>query len=409
MAKRHFVIISLIFFILAINFVFAHFAQATIVSAPTIIEATSGEPAPKTTVLSLPAPTLVAPNEKTVTAKVKPLIIGLTANETKVHIWIDGVYNGQTEILIHQSGTASFAYQPFLNLTVGNHNVWVVAEDKNGRKSKKSNMLNFRIEEPMPAPVLFAPVVNASTTIDRPFIVGVALNDSLVKVYVDHILYGQFKVTNHESGTANFAYKPYLPLTVGQHLVYAEAVDSRGKESSWSNVYYFTTSRATQPAISETAVEEKRDTVAEIHEVREEVKDPAVIFSPIEGMVEEIEVLGEKDEFKAEEPTEFASTSEREEVERLFKEQAVFEDKGTGLIDESKEKQGKLQLNLIIFIVFLLGIIAWIIWVNRELIKERRAAQVELEKKEDKAESTTSKTSDSDIPSEPPSQQPPLV
>jgi hypothetical protein len=53
-----------------------------------------------------------------------------------------------------------------------------------------------------------------------------------------------------------------------------------------------------------------------------------------------------------------------------------------GLLDESQNNQGKLEWNLIIFLLFLAAVIAWIFWVNRELIKERR----EKESSDDKNE-----------------------
>ena len=47
-------------------------------------------------------------------------------------------------------------------------------------------------------------------------------------------------------------------------------------------------------------------------------------------------------------------------------------EKISGAINESQKQQGKLNVNLIIFIAFLFAIIVWIFWVNRELIKERQ-------------------------------------
>ncbi len=52
-----------------------------------------------------------------------------------------------------------------------------------------------------------------------------------------------------------------------------------------------------------------------------------------------------------------------------------FEDKektDTGIVSESKERLSKLRWNLFVFILFLVAVIAWIFWVNRELIKERQ-------------------------------------
>jgi len=301
---------------------------------------------------SLPAPTLIKPNEQTVTGKVKPLITGLTVNGSLAHIYIDGVYNGKTEILTHSSGTANFAYVPFLNLGVGQHTAWAIAEDESGRKSQISNVLNFRIEEPLPAPTLFTPVVNKSTNYQQPFIVGLAKNNSLIKVYIDKQLNGQFQVENHQSGTANFAFQPFSPLAEGNHLVYTEAVDSRGKVSCWSNIVYFRVARSIQPTITEKAAEEAKEEIKVLSEtLSEEAVQPIGELKKEEAVTEGIE--------------EFIQPSESEEAEE------------TGLIDESKERQGKLKWNLIIFILFLVAVIAWIFWVNRELIKERRIKNIQ--------------------------------
>ena len=216
--------------------------ESLLVSAPTA--------ARQFTIAVLPAPTLIAPNIDTVTAKVKPLITGLSRSDTFVNIWIDGVYNGKTGYLTDASGTAHFAYRPFLNLTRGEHTATAVAEDRFGRKSSDSNVLHFRVEAPMPAPVIYSPVVNSTSAPNRPFITGVAKNDSVVRVYIDRTLYGQFPVENSQTGTAHFAYLPFIALAGGGHFAYAEAVDSRGKVSSWSNIVYF---NVPQPTISSEA------------------------------------------------------------------------------------------------------------------------------------------------------------
>jgi len=342
---------------------------------------------------TVPAPIMIAPNESTITGKVKPFITGLTISGTFVHVYIDGIYNGKTEILTDDSGTADFAYKPFLNLQVGKHNAWAIAENEAGEKSKPSNVLKFNIEQPMPAPTIFAPAVNAKTTYNRPFIIGLAKNDSLIKIFIDHKFNGQFQVANHPSGTANFAYQPE-DLTNGNHLVYTTAIDSRGKESCWSNIIYFTV----------------KPPVVAAKSVQEEDKETAVEVKGIEGVSEESEVVISP---KVEEADKEEGKIIDEEIQQIIEGAVEEETAETGLIDEGKEKQGKLNLNLIIFIVFLVGIIAWIFWVNRELIKERR------EQAKKAAEDKTSKPApptmqdiekgDQDSSPPPPQEQPPLV
>lgn len=325
-----------------------------------------------------PVPTLVAPNQTTITAKTKPLIVGLTRGGSLVKIFIDDVYNGKTEVLNHESNTASFAYKPFLNLSRGRHKVYALAEDKAGRVSRLSEILYFNIELPLPAPTMLKPVVNKNTSVREPFIVGLAKNDSKIRVYVDKKFNGEFKVKNHQSGTANFAYKPVKPLVRGNHLVYAVAMDKRGKQSSWSNIVYFSTRNS---AIAQSAREEKSNTAARIEEPKEIVKtdSPIPIISDSSGAIEKKldEKFGKQDEANFEKIKNLLGDNAREKIKT-----------GQGMIDEGKLNQGKLKLSLLLFILFLVGVAAWLLWVNRELIKERRAQnQAEDKTEKDKPDS----------------------
>lgn len=186
-----------------------------------------------------PAPTLVAPANSSHTVKTKPVIVGLTKNNTWVKVYIDGTFNGQFKAVDHPSGTANFAYEPFLNLKPGWHKVYVQSMDTTGRSSLPSATLEFYVEHPYPAPTLFAPVVDEATTAQRPWIVGVAHNDSLIKIYVDSRLNGQLMVKNDPSGTGSFAYRTFYPITPGRHTAYAIAVDAQGKASRASAVIEF--------------------------------------------------------------------------------------------------------------------------------------------------------------------------
>lgn len=282
-----------------------------------------------TTTSEVKAPILISPNEKTVTAKVKPLITGLVKSGYTVHFYIDGVYNGKLENLTHRSGTANFAYKPFLNLSVGSHMVMAVATDAQGNRSILSNVLNFKIEHPMPAPTMKKPVVNSKSTKAQPFIVGLAKNDSIIRVFIDKKLVAEFKVKNDKSGTANFAFKPSKPLSRGTHLIFTTAVDSRGKESSWSNLVWH------------------------------KVPAPAIVLG-----IEE----------KKESATSTATSSAESNNQASS---------STSLLDKIKSN-GKITLNLVIFIAFLVGIVLWIIWVNRELVKEKKDAVIPDQKSQQK-------------------------
>lgn len=297
----------------------------------------------ETEVIVPPAPTLIAPTENSILGSSQPLFIGLTKSQTSVKIFIDDILYGQTGILTHESGTANFSFKPEIKLSLGWHKAYLSAEDKDGRTGLISKVINFKIELPFPAPTMFKPVVNANTTSARPFIVGLAKNDSKIKIYLDGKLDGEFEVKNHLSGTANFAYKPAKPLSRGSHQVYALAIDQRGKVSIKSNKVTFPVRIS---AIAQSASEENKPA-----EASQESNSEAA------GAIEK--------KAGAEMPV-------FEKIKNLIGTGTKQLAGGWGLINENEQGQGGLKLNLIIFILFLVGVIAWLLWVNRELVKERR-------------------------------------
>jgi len=333
----------------------------------------------------LPAPTLLEINESGESLVIK----GLTVSSSIVYFYIDGVYYGKTKVLKHESGVAGFIYTPDFKITSDNHKVWVIAEDEQGRKSIKSNLLTLGVVDTgvqedtqdktedevktilaTPLPILFTPVVNSKSSYNQPFIVGLARNDLDIKVYIDEDLAVQFTVENHKSGTANFAFRPAEVLDRGQHSVSAIAVDISGKESKLSNIIDFIVK---QPTIAQSAQEANQDVVAEIKEpVAVESETPIMVFPEIS---EDIVAQPVQDEINlgnmADNDEEIGESSINEEIVRIINEPIVGQVSQTGAVDESKKGQGKLSLNLVIFLAFLLGVIAWIFWVNKELIKER--------------------------------------
>jgi hypothetical protein len=296
----------------------------------------------------LPAPTIISPNKKTITSDQKPAISGFTTSQSFVRVYIDGIYDGKTSVLKHRSGTAYFSYKPFLKLKRGWHKYSVVAEFANGRKSQTS-FGEFNIEYPMPAPTLLKTVENKMAT-TSPFAVGLAKNNSRILVYVDNRFDGSFLVKNHISGTANFAYSIKKKLGRGTHKIYAKARDSRGKTSIWSKSLYY---KAMEPNISTAAYEENKTLDGNNGQtLKVEVKKPAANKSApaVTGNNQAID----------------------QEVQKILDDSKLT---GTttapGSLDENNSSQNKLKTNIIIFILLLLGIIGWIVWVNREIVKER--------------------------------------
>jgi len=312
-----------------------------------------------------PAPVIVSPTVSTVTAKPKPIMIGLAKSGSVVHIYIDGVYNGKTERLFHVSGTANFAYMPFLNLNRGYHSFWAVAEDAAGNKSAKASD-SFTIELPMPAPTLIAPRNEAKFVNGQNLLLGLAKNDSQIKVFVDKKLYGQFKVRNHISGTANFYFKPQ-GLTRGAHIVYTTATDARGKESQWSGIRRFAVIEPRISSIVSTVADENVKTGTR---TAAPAKQPTAAPKKTEPPKEPTAVEPEKSAENKPEPAEVATSASIDKTDN---------EPQTGTVNEQNGSQNNISFNLIIFIAFLGGIITWIIWINRELIREKKDGKKDAE------------------------------
>jgi hypothetical protein len=311
----------------------------------------------------LPAPTVVFPENKGVITDKKITVLGLSKTNSIVEVYIDSKYSGETKFLIHESGTANFAYYQEDILEKGSHSLYLIARDVLGGKSKISDITYFEVEHSMPAPTLFEPVINSNTSIDKPYIVGVAKNNSFIKVFVDDKLDGEFLVKNNESGTANFAYLPKIELSRGSHNFSAIAIDNKNKKSKLSNNEEYT---IRQPLLSEAVQEKNEELLSEVVAVKKEneekiEKDPLVLFEDNINEIDEDVVLEDDN-------NESSFDGTMEDVGEVDPE-AVTEN---GALDENKQKQNKLNIDLMIFLAFLLGIIVWIIWVNKELIKEKK-------------------------------------
>lgn len=310
-------------------------------SAPMIITAETNQTGSGSETKTLSAPTLISPNTATIIGKSRPTIIGYTVGGTNVEIFIDEVYAGETGTTSDSLITANFSFVPDRDLAVGQHQVFAVAKNEKEQRSTASELLTFNIEDKLPAPILEEPIANQDN-LYKPLFVGLTYNQTAVFVYVDDKLAGQAKVEKKEAGVTSFAYQVQEPLTKGGHLVYTVAIDQRGKESDHSNyVYFFAGERtAAETASSDDSVN----------------KTGGDDLSPI--------LDNQKDSATA--------------------------DDG-GMINESKEKQGALKWNVVVFLGFLIAVIAWIFWVNRELIKEKRKRNQDQEKAKESEKKQTDK------------------
>lgn len=219
------------------------FALLVAVSFPVQVFAAGNEP---------PAPTVLTPKHGSFTSERLPRITGVTRNDTRVAVYIDGVFNGDARVANDESGVASFAYVPFLALEQGTHTVFTRAEDiSSSARSGLSKTKAFDVAFGLPAPMILKTVVNTATIETQPFIVGLAHGEYKALVYIDGAFNGETMVENARNGLGSFAYKPFLPLERGKtHTVAVKAVDRAMRQSPVSETMTFTV-----PALAQTTGE----------------------------------------------------------------------------------------------------------------------------------------------------------
>lgn len=228
-------------------------------------------------------PTVIKPGNGYQTLESKPLITGVTLNDTRVAVYIDGQFNGYASVVNSDSGTASWSYYPFLDLAPGAHTLQTRAENpESGLRSEASVKTWFEVIEPTPAPILLEAVVNEDTTWDKPWITGVSFEGLEVAVYIDgkfngYAELGNDKVEEEEMVAAaglsdtrevmSFKYQPFLHLDEGWHTAYATARDKSGKVSAASAlISFYVNDPATVPvtvATEETATDNETETTTE--------------------------------------------------------------------------------------------------------------------------------------------------
>lgn len=240
--------------------------------------------ATKTTAV-LSAPTIISPQADALTAQSSLWLRGVVVNDAKVAIYLDGVKAGYATVRNAENGTASWAFQ-LLGLKDGQHQIYSQAE-KSGKTSANSAKIAFEVNKPYPAPVILEPVVNEETAWDRPWIVGLAVNGSTIRVYLDGKLDGEFKVADDVSGTANFRYLPSDSLAKGAHNVSAVAIGRTGKISDSSGLVSFEVEAPVVLASTQIVVPEDEEVPAN--------KSGEVISEEKQELVEEAAVSGAND------------------------------------------------------------------------------------------------------------------
>lgn len=184
-----------------------------------------------------PAPTLLVPEENTTLGQDRVWLGGVGRNNSLIRVLVDGAERVRTQVRNHPSGTGSFGVE-LGGLALGEHAITAIARDSRGKESFVSNSVAIAVLPKTPAPVLFRPVVNADSGIERPFITGIAKNGLTVSIVIDGKHSQSIPPGQDLSGVINFAWQPRTPLDLGRHTIEAYASD-RGKLSNNSSPVFW--------------------------------------------------------------------------------------------------------------------------------------------------------------------------
>ncbi|MDP3995366.1 MAG: hypothetical protein Q8P78_02005 [bacterium] len=181
------------------------------------------------TIIPNPKPTFLAPEAGAALGSDRAWVGGVAANNSLVRILVDGTERARVRAKNHASGTASFGVQ-LKDLPLGEHVITAIARDFQGKESFLSDPLAITILPSTPAPILFRPVVNADSGIERPFITGIAKNGLVVSIIINGKVAQSIPLGQDPSGTISFSFQPPVSLGLGRHTIEAYASD-RGKLS----------------------------------------------------------------------------------------------------------------------------------------------------------------------------------
>ncbi|MDD4901572.1 MAG: hypothetical protein PHE24_00330 [Patescibacteria group bacterium] len=292
----------------------------------------------------IPLPTILSTTQIEESTSSQIQINGLVANGYRILIYINGKYNGVANISQINSDVAKFTYlssplnsnqtfeimalaqnQSTLQLSAPASAIVRSVIERSSLKSAeiKENILTNN-PSPINSPTLLTPR-QISCSSSAPYISGFAISNSSVFIYIDNKLFSVVPTGNESSGTSFFSYSPKASLERGNHLVYAIAQDKKGNKSRRSNTLPFCIS---SPQIIATTT-------------------PASIDMQDSTKIDNI-----------------ASNSSSN---------LVFQKTISNNLSNDSHKK---TLNILIFAVFIAGLLVWMIFVNRELADENSKTDI---------------------------------
>lgn len=177
-------------------------------------------------ILTLPkAPVLTEPAEGQAVATAHPWIRGSALPGVSVQVYLDGV----SDCVAASDGAGEWSCEARRSLPHGRHVVYAIAIDLLEQRSARSESHSFFVYLDEPAsPVVIAPADGTSTREARPTISGLSEPGFQITAYLD----GAEACQGIANLSGEWICLPSTPLSEGEHLVHAIAVDPVGQRSA---------------------------------------------------------------------------------------------------------------------------------------------------------------------------------
>ncbi len=290
----------------------------------------------------IPEPTILATTQVEEATNSQIEINGLVPHGNNILIYVNGNYDGMANISEIDNNISKFSYlssafssdQPFEIMALAQNNASLKFSAP-ALASVNSVVLKTAIEpapqnnqffEPGKLAVLNSPRLLTPVGADcvvSPLISGTGPIGSSIYIYIDDSLATIIPVSSSSPSTLSFNYKPSGVLSRGSHVVYAIARDNQGSKSAKSNILNFCTiiPRITASSTAASTTDQKLAT-----------GEGAASNSPASLV------------FQKTLPNNYPNNSLRNTI------------------------------NLIVFAVFIAGLIAWMIIIGKDLARERSEA-----------------------------------
>lgn len=263
---------------------------------------------------------------------------GLVEPGHEVLIYLNGIYNGLANISQATANFSLFSYLSAIAVNVEKNEVMVIARDDETSALTPPVIapINTIIEKSYIKPVGLQETIKATNNLisapilktpsqknceSTPYISGFSKNQTTVSIYIDNRLYTSLHANSNIAETAFFSYVPVANFTRGQHTVYATAENKNGHVSPKSNTLSFC------------------------------ISDPQIISTSTANTIESVDSI--------------IATNTINKSDLVFQKTNNQEVANKNIREKTSHK-----INLLLFGVFILVVVIWIIFVNKELAEE---------------------------------------